>query len=85
LSGFQEVNEKTSANQFEFCRCRSVIGERNPTNFAQLEPTHPCSKCTVKYMSLDPFMKHGKQLLMCIYCRNKKKEWRAKRRKADIA
>jgi hypothetical protein len=31
LSGFQEVNEKTSANQFEFCRCRSVIGERNPT------------------------------------------------------
>jgi hypothetical protein len=36
LSGFQEVNEKTSANQFEFCRCRSVIGERNPTNIIDL-------------------------------------------------
>jgi hypothetical protein len=57
----------------------------NTLMHTQLTPTHCCSKCAVKYISLVPFMKEGKQLRMCIYCRIKKKEWRAKGKKVKVS
>jgi hypothetical protein len=58
-------------------------------NFSQLAPiyslnqfqirtnNYSCSKCAVKYMSIDTFLKDGKQLRMCLACRNKKNKWYA--------